>query len=334
MQVTFHGAAREVTGSRHLVLVNGKRILLDCGMAQGHREETHAKNTQFGFDPATVDAVILSHAHIDHSGSLPRLVKLGFKGPIYLTGATGDLCSHMLLDSAFIQERECEYLKKRKKFKKFCEPVYNETDVEHTIELFEALEYDKEKEIFPGVKVLLRDAGHILGSSTITMTIKDKDDGKTKILAYTGDLGRKGLPILRDPVQIDRADYLICESTYGNRFHKNIKDIDDILEKIVNETAAKGGKIIIPAFAVERTQEIVYHLNLLFTEKRIPELPIFVDSPLAVNITDIFVKHRECFDKETWKEFLHNKKNPFGFGRLKYITSAEDSKKLSSQNGP
>ncbi|MEK7528326.1 MAG: MBL fold metallo-hydrolase [Patescibacteria group bacterium] len=335
MKVYFYGAAREVTGSRHLVEVNGKRILLDCGMFQGRRKDEFDKNSNFLFDPKTVDAVILSHAHIDHSGNLPRLTKLGFEGSIYSTSATRDLCSYMLADSAFIQEREFEYLTKKKKKKDIAEPIYNSEDVEKTMEKFVTMEYEKEHEIFPGVTLLLRDAGHILGSSTITLKIADQSDGgKLKTLVFTGDLGRKGLPLLHDPTAITEADYLISESTYGNRFHKNVADIEGSLRKVVVDTAAKGGKIIIPAFAVERTQEIVYYLNILFQKKLIPEIPIFVDSPLAVNVTDIFKNHPECLDKATWDEFLHNQKNPFGFGRLRYITEVEDSKALSGHNGP
>lgn len=333
MKIKFCGASREVTGSKHLIEVNGKQILLDCGLFQGKRKKSYEKNRGFPFSPKKIDAVILSHSHIDHTGNLPLLTKQGFGGPIYATHATRDLCSFMLLDSAYIQEQEVKYLAKKKQ--KIIEPLYTVDDATETISHFASMAYDHPFEVVPGVTASFRDAGHILGSAITILIIDDREKGHQHqhILVYTGDLGRKNLPILRDPVQVERADILITESTYGNRYHSAIQTVEEDLAKIIKEACRNGGKIIIPAFAVERTQEIVYHLNLLFQKKKIPEIPIYVDSPLAVNLTQVFTSHPECFDKETWKEFIRNQKNPFGFGRLKYVTDVEDSKALNDKEG-
>ncbi len=336
MKIQFFGAAQEVTGSKHMIEVNGKRIFLDFGMHQGKREESNKKNRELPIDPSKIDAVLLSHAHIDHSGNIPFLVKKGYKGPIFATHATRDICAYMLLDSGFIQEREAEYLNVRlkKKHKEPVEPIYTADDARQSLTQFVGMSYDRPFEVVPGVVASFREAGHILGSAQIALVIDDQDTKKQWIVVFTGDLGRKNLPLLRDPYQIERADILIMESTYGNRFHTSLMDVSGQLEKIINDTCRKGGKIIIPAFALERTQEIVYHLNILFKEKRIPEIPVFVDSPLAVNLTEIFTSHPECLDKETWEIFLNDQKNPFGFGRLKYITDVEDSKALNDYRGP
>lgn len=339
MKIQFLGACREVTGSKHLFKVNGRNLLLDCGLFQGKRDESTKKNREFPVSPQSIDAIMLSHAHIDHSGLLPTYVKHGFQGPIYATHATHDLSSHMLLDSAFIQEREIEFLKKRLSQKKKqpqvpLEPLYTVDDASRSLEHFVSFGYNHPFELAPGVTASFRDAGHILGAAIIVLIIDDRDTKKQWIIVYTGDLGRKNLPILHDPTVIERADILIVESTYGNRFHTNILDVDDQLASVVNEAARKGGKIVVPAFALERTQEIIYHMHLLSRQKRIPDIPIYVDSPLAANVTEVFTRHPECFDRETWQEFLHNQKNPFGFGRLKYITDVEDSKALNEMKGP
>lgn len=336
MKFQSFGAAQEVTGSKHLLEVNGKRIFLDYGMAQGNREQANKKNRSFPVPPGKIDAVLLSHAHIDHSGNIPALVKNGFKGPIYTTHATRDLCAHMLLDSGFIQEREAEFMNTRLKKKRLpsIEPLYTADDARVAMQQFVGMSYDHPFEVFPGIVASFREAGHILGSAQTVFVIDDAETKKQNIVVFTGDLGRKNLPLLRDPAKVERADILIMESTYGNRFHKSILDVSEQLEQVVNEACRKGGKIIIPAFALERTQEIVYHLNILFKEKRVPEIPIFVDSPLAVNLTQIFTSHPECLDKETWQVFLNDQKNPFGFGHLKYITDVEDSKALSDYHGP
>lgn len=333
MKITFCGAAREVTGSRHLLEVNGKKILLDCGMSQGNRKESAEKNREFKFfDPKEIDAALLSHAHIDHSGNIPYLVKNGFAGPIYATFATRDLALHMLSDSAFIQEREAEYLMKKKKK---CEPpLYTMKDAQKAMEHFVGLSYEKATVVTDGVVASFYDAGHILGSSQIHLLVHDKDKDARYSIGFTGDLGRKGLPLLRDPQLLPETEYLICESTYGNRFHAAIQTVEDDLAAIINRVAHRGGRIIIPAFALERTQEIVYYLNILWRDKKIPELPVYVDSPLSVNVTEVFKNHPECLDEDTYEEFLKNGENPFGFGRLKYVNSVEESKHLNDLNGP
>jgi len=339
MKIKFLGAAKEVTGSRHLLEVNGKKILLDCGMFQGKRKDTDEKNIDFGFDPKELDAVILSHAHIDHSGSIPLLVKKGFKGPIYSTFATRDLCNFMLMDSAFIQQKDAEYMNKRmerkssKGFKKI-EPMYSVDDAQNALMQFYGIGYERAFVVTEGVICSFYNSGHILGSALIHLIIKDQETGKLTTLAFTGDLGRKNLPILRDPQPLPPTEYLLIESTYGNRFHESMLDASAKLEAIVKKVAARGGKIIIPAFSVERTQEIIYHLNILWQNKKIPDLPIFVDSPLSVNVTEVFMNHPECYDAEVFKEFLQNRKNPFGFGRLQYIQDVEQSKALNNVKEP
>ncbi len=343
MKLSFYGAAREVTGSRHLLEVNGKKILLDCGMFQGNRKEAEQKNRVFGFVPKEIDAVCLSHAHIDHSGSLPRIVKEGFKGPIYCTFSTRDLCQYMLMDSAFIQEKDAEYVNKKKLQKseksgvkpELVEPNYTADDAEAALSQFHAIGYEKPCEIVPGVKLTLYNSGHILGSALIHFEIHDQDDGKTKTLLFTGDLGRKNLPILKNPYQIESVDNLIIEATYGNRLHEAVTDIENKLTDIVTTTIGRGGKLIIPAFALERTQEIVYTLHRLSDQGRIPvELPIIVDSPLSGNLTEVFKAHPEDFDKEAHDEFLHHGDNPFGFGSLRYTKTVEESKALNENRLP
>lgn len=332
MKLGFYGAAREVTGSKHMLQVNGKNILLDCGIFQGRRQESAEKNKDLMFDASKIDAVILSHAHMDHSGDLPYMVKMGYDGPIYTTSATRDLCTYMLMDSAYIQQREVEYILKRKG--KVVEPLYTEEEVTETMKLMMTVAYHRRTEIAPGVHMTFFDAGHILGSAITFLEIDDQEDGQRKTLTFTGDLGRKGLPILRDPEYIEQTDYLITETTYGNRFHKFIDDVEDYFEELVNKTVKRGGKIIIPAFALERTQEVVYYLNLLTQQGKIPRIPIYVDSPLAVNVTQVFRSHPESFSKEVYEEFLHNGVNPFGFGLLRYIQDVNDSKALNAKKGP
>ncbi len=337
MKITFWGAAGEVTGSRHLLEVNGKKILLDCGMFQGRRKETEKKNKDFGFDPKTIDAVILSHAHIDHSGGLPLLVKKGYTGPIYSTFASRDLCNYMLLDSAFIQEKDAEYLNKKRKRKHLpgtIRPLYDSEDAKHALCQFYGIGYERAFVVTDGVVCSFYNAGHILGSAIIHLIIQDKKTKKRTTLGFTGDLGRKGLPILKDPTSMPPTKNLIMESTYGNRFHESMFDARGKLREIINRVANRGGKIIIPAFSVERTQEIIYHLNVLWQNEEIPDLPVFVDSPLSVNISDVFMSHPECFDSAVFKEFINNRKNPFGFGRLQYTHSVDESKALNSLNGP
>lgn len=336
MKIHFCGAAREVTGSRHLLEVNGKKILLDCGLFQGRRQEAEIKNREFCFNPSEIDAVILSHAHIDHSGGLPFLVKNGFKGSIFSTFATRDLCNYMLMDSAFIQEKDVEYMNKKfsKKNKTLAEPLYTIEDAQQTLNQFYAVGYERAFVVNDGLVCSFYDAGHILGSALIHLIVYEKETDRRFTLAFTGDLGRKNLPILRDPQSLPPTEYLITENTYGDRLHDSILDAGKKLEEVINRTAKRGGKILIPAFAVERTQEIVYHLNLLWQQKRIPDLPVYVDSPLSANVTEVFMNHPECFDKETFKEFIEHRKNPFGFGRLQYTRDVSESKALNELNGP
>lgn len=336
MKVKFCGAAQEVTGSCHLItLDNGFKLILDCGLYQGRSKDMEAFNENWYFDPKTINCVILSHAHIDHSGRLPRLVKNGFKGDIISTHATRSLCAIMLLDSAKIQERDAEYWnerqakKKKKKNKlKLRKPLYEVEDVSATMNLFMGVSYEKWYRINESVEVLFRDAGHILGSATITLRITE--GGKTTMLGFTGDIGRPDRPILRDPIPMPEVDYLICESTYGAKDHLAKPEESERLLSIIKRTCVeKRGKLIIPAFSVGRTQEIVYMLDRMETEGLLPRIPVYVDSPLAVNATQIFGAHPECYDKNL-NEYLLIDDNPFGFSQLNYIRAVEKSKKLNT----
>ena len=334
MEIQFIGAARTVTGSSHLIKVNGTSFLLDCGMYQGKRKEAFELNRQFDlFDPAEIDFVILSHAHIDHSGNLPTLVKNGFRGNIYTTFATRDLATVMLRDSAFIQEKDVEFVNKRRKKKgqNLFEPLYTEPDVIQTLSQIVGVNYRHEFEITNDIKFTFFDAGHILGSAITLLTIKE--EGKIIELAFTGDLGRDNLPILKDPEEIPNVDYLICESTYGGRLHDDMKGMEEKLASIVNRAIEKKSKIIIPAFSVGRTQELVYALHNIINNGMTKSIPVYVDSPLSVNATDVFRIHPECFDNET-AMFLLNHEDPFGFNKLHYIKNVEESKKLNEVPGP
>jgi metallo-beta-lactamase family protein len=335
MKLTFWGAAKTVTGSLHQVETGGKRYLLDCGLFQGRRQESFERNSHFPFPAQSVEAVILSHAHIDHSGNLPNLVKNGYGGPIYTTPATVDLCLAMLADSAFLQEKDAEFVNRRREHRKamgrddrVVAPLYTSEDAERTFPLFAPVPLGENKPISPGLSYKTYDAGHMLGSTSMIL----EADGLR--LAFSGDVGRPGLPILRDPESLDDpVDYLIMESTYGDRFHKPLAQAADTLADIVNRTAGRGGKIIVPAFAVGRTQQLVLLLHQLMDANRIPSLPIFVDSPLAVNATEVFRKHPECYDKEA-RQFLTEGEDPFGFHRLTYIRDVSESKKLNDLHGP
>ena len=338
MKLTFWGAAGAVTGSMHLVETGGKRILLDCGLNQGKRKESDDKNRHLPFAGSSIDEVILSHAHIDHSGNLPSLVKNGFAGPIYTTPATVDLCKWMLLDTAHIHEKDAEFLNKRLEHRKksglkngTVVPLYTTPDAERTLPLFQPVPYHVPQVLAPNVNYICYDAGHILGSSAIV--IHDHTGPSHVSLAFSGDVGRPGLPVIRDPETMPPADYLIMESTYGGRLHKHMSHVIDKLASIVTRTAARGGRIIVPAFAVGRTQQLVLLLHQLFNEKRIPTIPIFVDSPLAINVTEVTRAHPECYDEET-RRYLTNGQDPFGFSRLQYIREASESKKLNDLHGP
>jgi metallo-beta-lactamase family protein len=335
MQIQFQGAARTVTGSMHVLSVKGTTVLLDCGTYHGPRDESRQRNSNFPFNPASIDAVVLSHAHIDHSGNLPTLVKQGFRGRIYSTNATKDLCDVMLRDSAFIQEKDAEFITRKHQKKRLppVEPLYTTDDVEQTMSLFAGVKYQTTFNVVEGIEARFADAGHILGSAAVSLTLREK--GKTLTLAFTGDLGRPKLPILRDPVFIGDADYLISESTYGGRLHAPVSAMEDQLLGPLRRGCERKAKIIIPAFSVGRTQEIVYVLHKLSVQGRIENLPVYVDSPLSVNVTDVFKKHPECFDQET-KDILTSPTNndPFGFRRLTYIRNVNESKELNERQGP
>jgi metallo-beta-lactamase family protein len=334
MEIQFLGAAQAVTGSMHLLNVNGEHILLECGLYQGRRQEAFERNQNFPFDPASISAMVLSHAHIDHSGNIPQLIKKGFTGNIYCTHATQDLASVMLRDSAHIQEKDTEFVNKRhkEKGKQLVEPLYIMEDAERCMSQFIGIGYDRPFTISPKVQVTFRDAGHILGSAVVLLDITE--NGKTTRIGFTGDLGRSKLPIIRDPQPMEDVDIYITESTYGNRTHEPFQDMKTKVRETVNQTVQRGGKIIVPSFSVGRTQELVYVLHELFNEGTLPEIPIYVDSPLSVNITEVFRLHPECFDKETKAEFLSNHQDPFGFYRLRYIRHVEESKKLNTINEP
>jgi metallo-beta-lactamase family protein len=333
MNIQFLGAARTVTGSMHLVSVNGTKILLDCGMFQGKRAEAYERNRKFPFDPSKIDAVILSHSHIDHSGNLPNLVKNGYRGPIYATAATRDLCNIMLYDSAYVQERDIEYVNKRhqNKHEPMVQPLYDVEDVTAAMAQFMGINYEQQVQVATGVTLKFLDAGHILGSAVTVL--EAEENGKRKKIGFTGDLGRKNTPIIKDPQPIGDVDVLISESTYGGIVHDPVTGMKDSLCKVIQQTSDRGGKVIIPSFSVGRTQEIVYLLSELFDEGRLPVVPIYIDSPLAVNASDIFRKHIECFDKETL-DHMHANEDPFGFNRLTYVRSVDESKKLNGLHTP
>lgn len=335
MHIQFCGAARTVTGSCHLVQFDsGFRLLLDCGLFQGRQAYVDAWNAVFPFDPATIDAVILSHAHIDHCGRLPKLVKEGFRGPIYCTQATADLCEHMLLDSAFIQEKDAEFHNKKRRKENLAPipPLYTPADVPPMLGLFQRVGYEEKITVTDGVTAYFRDAGHILGSASVT--VKFKQSGKERTLGFTGDIGRPARPILQDPVPMENVDYLLTESTYGNRLHEGTPDDKERLLQIVLQTCVtQRGKIIIPAFSVGRTQEIVYMLDQLHNQGRMPKLKIYVDSPLSTNVTDVYRAHPECFDANISK-YIQTDPNPFGFNDLTYITDVNDSKRLNFDPEP
>ena len=338
MKITFHGAAKTVTGSQHLIDVNGHRIMLDCGLFQGKRKEAFEMNRRGSCDGSSVDALVLSHAHIDHSGNIPCLVKNGFSGDIYCTSATRDLCSVMLLDSAYIQEKDVLYVNRtrEKQGKNLFEPLYTKQDVVKAMENFIGISYNRKHEIVPGVMLTLVDAGHMLGSTHVVLDIHDRETGKEQRLVFSGDIGREGIPIIRNPTHLTAgSDILIMESTYGNRLHPPYPESEKELERIINETYSRNGVLLIPAFAVGRTQQIVYALHKLYDQKKIPHIPIYVDSPLATHTTDIFRMHPECYDEEM-RNFLLNDNhiNPFGFDTLNFTQNVEESKKLNTLDKP
>jgi metallo-beta-lactamase family protein len=338
MQISFHGAAQTVTGSQHLITVAGTSLLLDCGLYQGKREESRRRNRDFPFDPSGVDAVVLSHAHIDHSGNLPNLVKQGFRGKIICTTATADLCGAMLLDSGHIQEEDVEYVnrQRRKYGEPSVEPIYTQEDAAEALQYFEGIGYQQPYRLGPGLTVTLYDAGHMLGSAIVALDFSSGKGNPTRRLVFSGDLGRPNVPLLCDPTRLPVADLLLMESTYGSRTHPPMEESAEVLKDTIRRTSRRGGKVIIPAFAVERTQLLVYLLNKLYHEGELPDIPIYVDSPLAVNVTEIFRRHTDYFDEETRDYLRHDDPDGdiFGFERLRYIRDVEESKRLHRLNGP
>lgn len=335
MKIQFWGAAQTVTGSMHLLEVNGHKILLDCGLFQGRRKHAFERNRNLPFDATGIDAVVLSHAHIDHSGNLPSLVRAGFGGSIYSTSATRDLCAYMLVDSAHLQENDVRFVNKRrrKQGKNLFEPLYTKEDALETLTHFHSVDYDRAFRPVPGVTVRFRDAGHILGSAIVVVDVEE--EGKRTRLVFSGDIGRRGLPILRDPQIGEGADVVIMESTYGDRLHESDGDAGELLRETIAKIVSRGGKLLIPAFAVGRTQEIVYRLNQLHEAGRLPLIDVFVDSPLAVNATEVFRVHPECYDAEYLRMMLSDSDHdPLAFPGLRYLRTAEESKKLNEMDGP
>jgi len=330
MQIKFCGAASEVTGSSHLLSCAGKNILLDCGLFQGDKETSKRKNESFLFDPKTVDYVILSHAHIDHAGRLPRLVKEGFNGRIIGTSATKQLAEVLLLDTAHIQKQDAEFVKKEQN--KIIVPFFDEIDVQATMKLFDTCEYSQKYKVCDGVWVTLFDAGHVFGSSIVQLELEE--NGKKKTFVFTGDLGRKYMPILNDPHQIKSADCLIIESTYASHLHDPLPRVKEDLTAVLQRVIARNGKIIIPGFSFERTQELVYVLHEIYNEKKIKPIPIFVDSPLSVKITEVFDQNRDYYDNETYRAFFDKNQNPFFFESVEYLETAEESKTLNHIQEP
>ena len=331
MKLKFCGAAGTTTGSQHLLEINGKRILLDCGLYQGSRKLAYEVNCCFPyFDPKSIDVVILSHAHIDHSGNLPNLTCKGFAGNIYATHATRDLCQIMLADCARIQEGDIDWLNKHRK-KDGLEPVsplYSEQDAEACLRQFVTISYDRPIPVADGVTATFIDAGHILGSAQVLLEVDDHADGKKKRFLFSGDVGRGSNEVLRDPVPVADVDFLLMECTYGGREHDAPPGYGDRFAEIIRQAVQRGGKILIPSFAVERTQQLLYVLNDLFERGEIPELPVYVDSPLAVSATEIYRLHPECFNKEVY-DSLFEKQNPFGFENLTLVRSVVGSKALN-----
>ena len=333
MRISFLGATRTTTGSMYLIEVNGSRILLECGLFQGSRGESIEKNQKFPFDPSTVEAVILSHSHIDHSGNLPNLCRQGFKGNIYCTFATRDLVSIMLPDSAHIQKFDAEFVNKKhlKKGLPLVEPLYSLEEAEKSIRQIVGLNYERSIQIANGVRLTFYDAGHILGSAQVALDVEEP--GHNFRYLFSGDIGRGGHLILRDPAPVEGVDYLQIESTYGNREHETMPNARDKVGELIKKTVDRGGKVIIPAFSVGRTQTLVYTLHQLYDEGLLPEVPIYVDSPLSVNATEVFRLHPECFNDLTYT-YLMEKTNPFGMSNLTYIRDVEQSMRLNDIKDP
>lgn len=332
MRLMFCGGARTVTGSCFLLEANGRRILIDCGMFQGGKEMRERNREPFPFRPHEIDAVLLTHAHIDHSGLLPKLVRDGYRGRIVATAATADLCTIMLPDAAHIQEMETEWRnrKARRAGRPPEDPLYTLAEAERTLALFSPVKYGEEVALFPGLRARFLDAGHILGSAIIEVWARE-GDREAKIV-FSGDLGQKGAPIIRDPTTVAEADFLLLESTYGDRLHEEAGGRRKQLAEVVRAAARDGGNLVVPAFAVERTQELLYDLRLLLDEGAIPPLSVYIDSPMAVSATEIFRRHPDCFDAETWA-MLSEGQSPFEFPGLTFVRTADESRALNQKTG-
>ena len=335
IELEFIGGARGVTGSKHVLRTSKAAVLLDCGMFQGRRREANERNRAMQVPVDDLDAVVLSHAHIDHAGLLPLLHKQGYRGPVYATPATRDLCTPMLLDAAMIQEADARHIRKLIERERLdmepVEPLYNQDDVTGLLGQIVGLPYRRPHAIAPGVVLKLLDAGHVLGSSIVVLDVED--DGARARIAYAVDLGRKGLPILREPEIPTGINCLVSESTYGDRRHPPIEEVDSALTLAVNRAVRRGGKIFIPAFALERAQEVVYALKRLRAAQRVPAVPVYVDSPLTVKLTDVFKMHPECYDKATYARLVSGDP-PFEFDGLHYVSDKEESKAIAAQPGP
>lgn len=334
VKIITHGAAREVTGTCHEIQTTQTRILLDCGLFQGHRQQAVTKNAHFNFEPPEIDAMILTHAHGDHVGRVPLLWKRGFRGKIFCTHATRDLAEVMLQDAAYLQEKDEEYFQKHlpESMIKLEGPLYTHEDATGCMDLFVTRQYGEWFDVAPGIRAQLLEAGHILGAAMVAMEITE--NGKMRRVGFSGDLGRNALPIIRDPAAMPPVEILICESTYGNRTHETIQEAKRELANFIIEVSKRGGKMLIPAFSLERTQEIIYDIHSLWDEKAIPPVPIVIDSPLASRVTEVFMKHPECFDQEMYDDFLGRAHNPFQFSLVRYTDSVEESKDLNGTPGP
>lgn len=333
MRIHFNGAARTVTGSQYLLEAGGARILIECGLFQGRRAETYERNRAFRFDPARLDAVLLSHAHIDHSGNLPNLVKQGYRGPIHATPATADLADIMLRDSGHIQEADAVFVNKRRaeRGEPPVEPIYTERDAAQVAPLFRPQDYNRPFEVAAGVTAEFIEAGHILGSAAIRIEVRE--GGRATRLWFSGDIGRRDLPLLRDPVLPSDADYLMMECTYGDKPHRDPVKAHLEFHQAVLRTVRRGGKVIVPAFAVGRTQELVYSLHLM-NAAGVLRVPVYVDSPLALHATKVFEKHPECYDEQTL-QFIRLGKHPaLSFEGLHYVQTVEESKALNNRKEP
>ncbi|HYV98788.1 MAG TPA: MBL fold metallo-hydrolase [Gemmatimonadaceae bacterium] len=328
MQVQFTGAAREVTGSCHIVRAGGTAVALDCGLFQGRRADARAKNEQLPADPHEIDAVVLSHAHIDHAGRLPFLVARGFRGPIYCTPATRDLCAIMLADSAHIQNQDAQHLERHGRAHQV--PLYGQRDVVQTISQMVSVSYGRAVDVAHGMRAMFTDAGHILGSASVALDVAE--DGATRRIVFSGDIGRRGLPIIRDPSPPEGAHAVIIESTYGDRDHLSVENARREFARVVNETAARGGKILVPAFAVGRTQELVYDLHALLDAGAVARIPIYVDSPLATAATGVFEMHPDAYDQT--EEGVRTLERLFRNDLVRYVRDTAESKKLNSLVGP